>query len=169
MSSKIQAQATKFWQAVVSAETVNAYTKALDVTWTILKEAAILLWLVVCLVLVAFDWSYDTATSAGRNTRNWWDGISQKGDSSEIATETGKQLVEASKASLFSTISQARSQLGLPDKPKAAEAPIEKATANNGSSKPSPVTSSTTPSSTTPASTPASAVSSSASSTSASE
>ena len=117
MSSKIQAQAAKFWQSVVSAETIGAYTKAIDVTWTMIKEAAILLWLVLCLVLVIFDWGYDVSTSAGRSARTWWEGIS-KVDSNDIATETGKQLVEASKASLSSTISQARSQLGLPNKPQ---------------------------------------------------
>ena len=117
MSSKIQAQAAKFWQSVVSAETLNAYTKAIDVTWTMFKEAAILLWLVLCLVLVIFDWGSDVATSAGRGARSWWDGMS-KVDNNDIAAETGKQIVAASKASLSSTISQARSQLGLPDKPE---------------------------------------------------
>lgn len=117
MSSKIQAQAAKFWQSVVSADTVKAYTNAIDVTWTIIKEAGLLIWLVICFVLVIFDWGYDVSTSAGRKTRAWYDGIS-KVDSNDIASETGKQLVAASKASLFSTISQARSQLGLPDKPK---------------------------------------------------
>ena len=138
MSSKIQAQATKFWQSIVSADTINAYTKALHVTWTIIKEAAILLWLVVCLVLVVFDWGYDVATSAGRNTRTWWNGLS-KVDSNDIASETGKQLVAASKASLSSTISQARSQLGLPNKPAAAE-PASKTSTTNGSSAPAATT-----------------------------
>lgn len=125
MSSKIQAQATKFWQAVVSADTVKAYTNAIDVTWTIIKEAGILIWLILCFVLVIFDWGYDVSTSAGRKTRDWYDGIS-KVDSNDIASETGKQLVAASKASLFSTISQARSQLGLPDKPKVEPASAPK-------------------------------------------
>ena len=128
MSSKIQAQAAKFWQSVVSAETIGAYTKAIDVTWTMIKEAAILLWLVLCLVLVIFDWGYDVSTSAGRRARTWWEGLS-KVDSNDIATETGKQLVEVSKASLSSTISQARSQLGLPDKPLTA--PEQTSTANS--------------------------------------
>ncbi|WP_287280641.1 hypothetical protein, partial [Okeania sp. SIO2G5] len=91
-----------------------------------------LLWLVLCLVLVIFDWGYDVSTSAGRSARSWWEGIS-KSDSNDIATETGKQLVEASKASLSSTISQARSQLGLPDKPAASSA-----SASNGALKPAP-------------------------------
>lgn len=130
MASKIQAQAAKFWQSVVSVETVSAYTKAIDVTWTIIKEAAILVWLIVCLVLVIFDWGYDVATSAGKSTRNWWDGLS-KVENNDIAAETGKQLVAASKASLSSTISQARSQLGLPDKPQQPES-----TVSNGTSVP---------------------------------
>ncbi|MEM9213515.1 MAG: hypothetical protein AAGD25_04125 [Cyanobacteria bacterium P01_F01_bin.150] len=161
MSSKIQAQAIKFWQAIVSAETAGAYAKALDVTWTILKEGAILLWLIICLVLVFFDWGYDTATGAGRSVRAWFEGLSQA-ESTDIASETGKQLVAASKASLSSTISQARTQLGLPDK-KGEVAP----------NTPSSVDSAATPVATVPTSTststPASTSTSSASPSSSSE
>ena len=154
MSSKIQAQAAKFWQSVVSAETISAYAKAIDVTWTMVKEAAILLWLILCLVLVIFDWGYDVVTSAGRGARTWWDGMS-KVESNEIASETGKQIVAASKASLSSTISQARTQLGLPNKPEsqptATSAPTTNATSNqatvpsNSGTPVSPVESSATP------------------------
>ena len=138
MSQKIQAQATKFWQSVVSADTIGAYAKAIDVTWTIIKEAAILIWLIICLVLVIFDWGYDVSTKAGQNTRAWWDGMS-KTDSNDIAAETGKQLLAASKASLTSTISQARGQLGLPNKPKATPA-IAPTTEHTQSSPSSPAT-----------------------------
>ena len=163
MSPKIQAQAAKFWQAVVSVETINAYKKALDVTWTIIKEAAVLLWLVVCLVLVIFDWGYDVATNAGRKTRTWWDGLS-KVDSNEIATETGKQLMAVSKASLYSTISQARSQLGLPTKPEPTEpSPAKDSGKDSAVSTPPAVT---TPTATTPIATTSTATASSSSSVS---
>ncbi len=149
--TQLQEQATKVWQTITGAETIATYRQAIMVTWTIIRETAILLWLTLCLVLVVGDWFYTTAVTAGRKTRQWFSSV-QQAESDQIASETGKALLTAGQNSVSSIVAQARTQLGLPEKP-----PVQVDIANAPAS-----TSSTTPSTPTTVSTPASSASTSA-------
>lgn len=122
MSNQISSQATKVWQLVSDSNTVNSYKQALDVTWLILKETGILLWLVICLVLVAFDWFWANSIHLGRQTRNWWENLEHR-DTNRLASEAGQTLVSLGKTGLAFTLAQAREQLGLPQKPEATMEP----------------------------------------------
>ncbi|MGJ3246095.1 MAG: hypothetical protein ACFE0I_08480 [Elainellaceae cyanobacterium] len=115
MSSKIQNQSAKVWQILANPETAKTYKDAIVITWNILKETAVLLWLVVCLVLVAADWFWTNSILAGRRSRLWLSSL-EGVDTSDLTSEAGKKLLSASKASFLGTISQAREQLGLPQK-----------------------------------------------------
>ncbi|WP_204150195.1 hypothetical protein [Leptolyngbya sp. CCY15150] len=140
---QLKEQAAKVGQTIASAETIHAYRQAIAVTWIIIKETAILLWLTLCLVLVFGDWLYTTAISAGRGARQWFNSL-QKTESDQIASETGKALLAVGQSSVSSVIAQARTQLGLPEKPPVqdktpASSPAAQTTAN-------PTTSSVPPS-----------------------
>ena len=111
MTQKIRSQASRFWSVLVSADTLSAYKHAIDVTLQILKEGILLIWLVLCLVLVIFDWGSAKSISAGRGLRNWYGNL-EKTDSTQIASDAKEKLLSASKASVNITIAQARQQLG---------------------------------------------------------
>ena len=72
---KIKQQANTVSQLVFSAETGETYKKALGLTWDIVRETGILIWLVICLVFVAASgsivtlFSWDVILASG--TRAW--------------------------------------------------------------------------------------------------
>lgn len=108
---RIKTQADKFWSLVTDPQTFAAYQTALTVTWNLLREAALLAWLTLCLVLVVFEWFWNNSIAVGRNVRNWFDNL--EGSSDQIASQTGKALLSASKNSLSFTVSTAKNQLGI--------------------------------------------------------
>lgn len=111
--NRIQAQANKLWQLLSTPDTLATYRKTVLLTWEITKETAGLLWLVICLGLVFFDWSWKWSIQAGRSVRGWVNNIDgSKPD--QLAGEVGKALISAGKNSVDYTLTQAREQLGLP-------------------------------------------------------
>ena len=115
MSQQISSQANKFWQLLTAPGTLDTYRQAVNLTWSILKEAALLIWLVLCLVLVLGDWFWEKSVGLGRQTRMWVSGL-QTVNTDQMASSAGKAIVSAGKNSLTYTIAQAREQLGLPGK-----------------------------------------------------
>lgn len=109
---RIKAQWEKLWQIISQPKTYATYTEAGQVTWTILKEMGLLVWLGLCLFLVVFDWFWHTAIASGRNFRAWLSNL--EGSSDQIASETGKALLSAGKNSVDFTINTAKAQLGMP-------------------------------------------------------
>ncbi|MGB3200945.1 MAG: hypothetical protein WBA99_08580, partial [Nodosilinea sp.] len=79
----IKEQANVVSQLLFSADTGNIYKKALSRTWEILREAGVLLWLVICLTFVGAEWFYRTAVGLGRSTRAWYTGLSEKDPTAE--------------------------------------------------------------------------------------
>lgn len=115
MSQQISSQANKFWQLLTAPSTLDTYRQAINLTWSILKEAILLIWLVICLVLVLGDWFWEKSVGLGRQTRIWVNGL-QTVNTDQMASNAGKAIVSAGKNSLTYTLAQAREQLGLPEK-----------------------------------------------------
>ena len=117
MAIKFREQAAKVGQLLTSSTTYKAYRDALVVTWELLKEIAILGWYAVLLLLVLIDWILSTGRKVVFDVRNWvneFDKDSQ--DAGKIASQAGKSLASASQSSLKGLVSQARNQLGLPER-----------------------------------------------------
>lgn len=121
---KIKAQADKLWQLVSNPSTGNAYKQTLALTWSILKETGLLLWLVVCLVLVLGDWFWQYSFTAGQNARVWLNELQTKSASDASSSEaapssgnfwaaTGKSLLTAGQNSVNAALNTARGQLGM--------------------------------------------------------
>lgn len=139
---KIKAQANKVSQLVFSAETGAAYKKVLTLTWDILRETGILLWLVICLLFVGVEWFYFTSVRLGRQARAWYENLGQTSPDTEpqSATSTGQAILNVGQSGVNYLLTQARQQLGMkaPEKPPAptpapkadtATAPVATATA----------------------------------------
>jgi hypothetical protein len=121
---KIKEQANKVSQLVFASETGAAYQKTLALTWAILRETGVLLWLVVCLVFVGSDWFWHNSIRLGRSARSWYTSFSQEPQSSEQSfTATGQSLVEVGKSGAAYLLTQARQQLGLSEQPAASVPP----------------------------------------------
>jgi hypothetical protein len=110
---KIQAQASHLWQRLSAPETGATYQQAALLTWDLLKETASLLWLLICLFLVAFEWFWKTSVQLGSDFRAWLSGIEQSSPD-RVVSEAGRALLSAGKNSVGFTLSQAKGQLGLP-------------------------------------------------------
>lgn len=110
---RIKTQADKLWTLLLAPETYGVYKNFVTTTWTIVQEAALLVWLTLCLFLVGFDWFWQQSLMAGRNTRTWFNTL--EGSNEQLASETGKALLSAGKNSLDFTITTAKQQLGLSD------------------------------------------------------
>jgi len=114
---KIRVQANTVSQLVFSSETATTYKKALTLTWDIVRETAILIWLVVCLVFVGADWFYRISIQLGSRTRDWYETLGQKGDGGSkdapSMNTTGKALLHAGQSGVTFLLTQARDQLGM--------------------------------------------------------
>lgn len=121
---RIQAQANKLWQIISNPSTAKTYQDTLAITWAILKETGQLLWLVLCLGLVAGDWFWKKSYKAGQDTRVWIDTMQTKvetpaGEGDEaISTanflgETGKSLLATGQAGVTRLLNTAKEQLGI--------------------------------------------------------
>ena len=109
---RIQAQAAKLWQLLFSSETASTYQKTLTLTWEILKESAFLVWLIVCLVFVLFDWFWQSSVQVGRDLRSWYDGFEDP-NANNVLSATGKAVLAAGEAGASYILSQAKEQLGI--------------------------------------------------------
>jgi hypothetical protein len=116
MSNQFLVQLSKLKQLLAAPNTLAAYSQVLVVTYNILKESLVLAWLTICLVLVLFDWMSTRAISTGKRSKELLGNLKEV-KSEEFASETGKSILSAGKAGLAYTISQAREQLGLSEKP----------------------------------------------------
>ena len=113
---RIQTQASELWDIIFSEETAATYQKALNLTGTILKEAAQLVWLIICSFFVFGAWVGDTSVRAGQSIRTW---VDQQGSPSGASTgnpsvaEKGKSLLDTGRVGIAYLLDQAREQVGM--------------------------------------------------------
>lgn len=152
---RIQKQASKLVDLLLSSETAETYQKAFNLTGTLLKELAQLIWLTLISAFVFGAWVSDTSVKAGKSIRDW---VDNKGsDVAEAAegkpaSETGKDLLEKGRTSVTKLLNQAREQLGLEPQeiPAPAPTPSKPVQASN-----QPTSSASAPASPTPDQKPA--------------
>lgn len=152
---RIQIQASKLWDLLFSEETATTYQNTLNLTGTILKESAQLIWLIICSVFVFGAWFSDTTVKTGNSLRTW---IDEQSNPSASTTEkkdlaaTGKSLLESGRTSAAYLLAQAREQLGLEPEPE----PAKKKTELKPAASVQPSAAAATPSSPTPTAKPVS-------------
>ena len=116
MVIKFQDQAAKVWGLLTSSDTYGAYRSAIVVTWNILKESLLLFWLLFCLLLVLIDWLWSNGRALITSIINWFSAIGEPSSANTIASEASKSIAAVSKTGLQGLFSQARTQLGLPER-----------------------------------------------------
>ena len=148
---KIKIQANKVGELVFSADTGVTYKKAFVLTWNILRETGLLLWLVICFVFVGGEWFWKTSLDLGRKTRVWYEGLqTSTTEEPKSATAMGQSALTALGSSTETLLYKAKKQLGMEAEPPAPKPAKPLATAP--SSEPTPPPSITPPAATTPSS-----------------
>ncbi|MEL6555079.1 MAG: hypothetical protein AAFQ63_16680 [Cyanobacteria bacterium J06621_11] len=178
---QIQLQASKLWDLLFSEDTAETYQNTLNLTGKIIKEAAQLIWLIICSVFVFGAWVGDTSMKTGNDVRTWLDQQNNPESSAvekKPIAETGKELIATGRSGVDYLLNQAREQLGLepvepapvrkPSMPKAVKTAAAPKPSTPAPASTSQATTSSQPTGTTPAST-ASASGPSASNPSASD
>ncbi|NJM97018.1 MAG: hypothetical protein HC800_07400 [Phormidesmis sp. RL_2_1] len=113
---RIQVQASKLWDLLFAEETAETYQNTLNLTGTILKEIAQLIWLIICSFFVFGAWFSETSVKAGSSIRRWVDEQSNPSSASadtKDLTATGKDLLETGRTGIVYLLNQARQQLGI--------------------------------------------------------
>ena len=125
---KIKQQSNRVGELIFSADTGAAYKKTLTLTWDILRETGILLWLVICLVFVGAEWFWKTSVSLGLKARAWYEEAKQpKNEEPKSASEIGQSMMSALGAGTESLLYQAKQQLGIDAPPPVPKQPMPKA------------------------------------------
>lgn len=134
---KIKSQASKVSELVFAPDTGATYKKTVALTWAILRETGVLLWLVICLAFVGGEWFWKNSIHLGRRARVWYqDFQSPSSDEPKTPTEIGQSAVTALSNGAETLLYNAKKQLGIdaapltPKPPKAKTvSPPEPATA----------------------------------------
>lgn len=132
---RIQLQASKLWDLLFSEDTASTYQNALNLTGTILKESAQLIWLVICSVFVFGAWVGDTSVKTGQGIRTWVDkqGSEESTPDPAAMADKSKALLESGRKTVANLLNQAREQLGME---AAAPAQIKPAASQPATTKP---------------------------------
>ncbi|MEM9535652.1 MAG: hypothetical protein AAGA40_08285 [Cyanobacteria bacterium P01_E01_bin.45] len=123
--NKIQPQLQKLWNVVSKEETRKAYIDTIAVTAEIVKETAILGWYFILLVLVGSDTLVMFSRKTAHNVRQLVSGLDNSKSVNDIASDTSKALATAGQGAVSSLLSQARTQLGLPERTELELPPLE--------------------------------------------
>lgn len=126
---KIKGQAGKVGELIFAVDTVTTYKKTITLTWAILRETGVLLWLVICLGFVGAEWFWQKSIVLGQAARTWYEGLKEPGDEEpKSATEMGQSALSAFSTGADTLLYQAKKQLGIeaePPAPKPKEAKVK--------------------------------------------
>lgn len=119
---RIKSQAAVVSQLLFDPKTAGAYKDVIALTGKIIKEVALLAWLLICSLFVFVAWFSDVSISSGRQARNWWQAKQMEtvnGDQSAAAT--GQAFLDVSQNGANFLLNKAREQLGLEKVERPAE------------------------------------------------
>jgi hypothetical protein len=119
MSNPIQDKATEWWQLISDKETADSYKSFFQLTWKILKETALLVWLLLCFVLVSVGWVWHNSSKVTESVSDLRTKVDQKSDSNMLS-EAAVKFWEASQTTVSNALATARKQLNLPEQPEKA-------------------------------------------------
>lgn len=118
---KIKIQSNKVGELLFASTTGEAYKKALSLTWDIVRETGILIWLVICLVFVGAEWFWKNSISLGSSVRAWYENVSTpKSEEPQSANAISQSLLSALGSGTDNLLYQAKQQLGMDAKPPAS-------------------------------------------------
>ncbi|MEO0989085.1 MAG: hypothetical protein AAFY20_26610 [Cyanobacteria bacterium J06639_14] len=129
---KIKQQSNRVGELIFSADTGATYQKTLTLTWNILRETGVLLWLTICLVFVGAEWFWNFSIDLGLKARAWYESTKEpKAEEPKSATEIGQSVLSALGTGTETLLYQAKQQLGIDADAPAPKAPTPTAKTNS--------------------------------------
>ncbi|MEL6383431.1 MAG: hypothetical protein AAFQ89_13450 [Cyanobacteria bacterium J06626_18] len=112
---RITQQFGRVSELITSADTRATYAKTLTLTWGILRETGILLWLVLCLLFVGADLFWKISVGLGLRTRAWYEDTTKGSKNNEPKSfgEIGKSVASSLGSGAETLLYQAKQQLGM--------------------------------------------------------
>lgn len=118
--NKIKGQADKVSELLFSADTGAAYKKTAILTWEILRETGVLLWLIVCFVFIGGEWFWKNSISLGRQARDRYNTFQQpSSEEPRSMSDIGQSAASAITSSFETLLYQAKQQLDIEAEPPA--------------------------------------------------
>lgn len=104
-----------------SSETRQTYGRAIALTWDILRETTLLLWLLFCSVFLVFFWGANYIQQANQNIKTWYADLDESQRQNVVGTAFAS-LQNSVGFSLGSSVELAKSQLDITSDPPALPA-----------------------------------------------
>jgi hypothetical protein len=117
-SSPIFSQAEELRKVVLQRDTIVSFQQSTGLLFTVIRETALLLWLVLCFGVVAFTWLSEKAIALGKSVKTGFDDFqenSREQAPAEILSNTGKSVLLTSQSAANYLITYARKQVGIYD------------------------------------------------------
>jgi hypothetical protein len=130
-----------------SSETRQTYGRAIALTWDILRETTLFLWLLFCSVFLVFFWGANYVQQANKNIKTWYAELDESQRQNVVGTAFAS-LQNSVGFSLGSSVELAKAQLDIKADPPALPAfPAAPAIAKSETKEESPTEAPTTVSS----------------------
>lgn len=112
MTQEILNQAAKLWNLLSAQETAKTYKQTFYTTQTLIRETAVFIWLLLCLVLVGLDWLISAVTVTSQLIQRWVSNLKYL-DSEQRKLEIGNTLITVTTTVVSFTVARAKEQLSL--------------------------------------------------------
>ena len=111
---RIKQQFGRVGELITANDTRVTYAKTLTLTWDILRETGILLWLVICLLFVGGDLFWKMSVSLGLKARTWYESTKEaKASEPKSFSEISQSVASTLGSGTATLLHQAKQQLGI--------------------------------------------------------
>lgn len=120
LKNPLPEQVNKLRQILFTKDTATTFGQSFRLLGVLIKEMAVLAWLALCWGIVAIGWLVNKTGQTGQFLQASWTTLqtsNQHHTPSEIATETGKTVLNKGKTAIAQIMTEAKKQVGLVDEP----------------------------------------------------
>jgi hypothetical protein len=117
-NNPISSQVEKLRQVVLQRDTIESFQQSIGLLFTVLRETALLLWLVLCFSIVALTWLGEKAITSGRSLKIGLTELQENSrgqDPGELLSNTSRSVLLTSRSAASYLVTQAKQQVGLSD------------------------------------------------------
>lgn len=115
-NNPVAEQFQKLKQMVFTKDTARSLGQSLRLIFVVIRESLVLAWLALCWAIVAMSWLTTKTKQTSQTLKDNWTTFQeshQNQSASEIATETGKSVLNSSKSAIDRIVVEAKKQVGL--------------------------------------------------------
>lgn len=118
LNNPLPEQVNKLRQLLFTKDTATTFGQSFRLLGVLIKEIVVLAWLALCWGIVAIGWLVNKTGQTGQLLQESWTKLQESNQNhtpSEIATETGKTVLNKGKTAIAQIMTEAKKQVGLVD------------------------------------------------------